>query len=57
MLNCIILLRAWLNYSHLTGSEEVSLSTNRLAAASQPLQSVHAELQRTGPVTKQKLLG
>ena len=57
MLNCIILLRARLNYSHLTGSEEVSLSTNRLAALSQPLQSVHAQLQRTGPVTKQKILG
>lgn len=35
----------------------LSLSTNGLAALHSPLQSAHGELQSTGPVTKQKILG
>lgn len=68
-LNCVILLRAPLHYGHPSiwvggwggegrggGSEEVFLSTNRLAPLHCTLQSAYTELWRTGPGTRQKVL-
>lgn len=62
MLKRIILLRALQNYRHPSGgwgggSEDVLLTTSRLVQLHCTLRLAHVGLQRSEPVTKQKVTG